>query len=60
MATNNSQNGWPSGLNIGFGAPLTAVPEQQPGTASDSNQYEHLDRSNVGSNTLKVISNKTL
>lgn len=55
MATNNNQNGWLSGLGIGFGVSLSAVPEQQqPGGSSDPNQYEQLDRSNAGSNTLKV------
>lgn len=55
MATNNNQNGWLSGLGIGFGAPLTAVPEQQQqGVPPDINQYEQMDRSNnAASNTLK-------
>lgn len=55
MATNNNQNGWPSGLSIGFGAPLSVVPEQQPGTTSDSNQFEQHDRTSAASNTLKVF-----
>lgn len=53
MATNNNQNGWLSGLGIGFGAPLSVVPEQQPGTTSEGNQFEQLDRTATGSNTLK-------
>ena len=58
-SNNNQQNGWLSGLGIGFGNSLSCVPEQQqqqqqPGASSDPNQYEQLDRSTVGSNTLKV------
>ncbi|KAJ3640149.1 hypothetical protein Zmor_003465 [Zophobas morio] len=57
-SNNNQQNGWLSGLGIGFGNSLSCVPEQQqqqqqPGASSDPNQYEQLDRSTVGSNTLK-------
>lgn len=55
MATNNNQNGWLSGLGIGFGAPLSVVPEQQPGSTSDANQFEQPDRSSAASNTLKVF-----
>ncbi|KAL3289877.1 hypothetical protein HHI36_023267 [Cryptolaemus montrouzieri] len=51
MATNNNQNGWISGL--GYGAPLSAVQEQQPGTSPEINQFEQLERSNAGCNTLK-------
>ncbi|XP_045481217.1 CTTNBP2 N-terminal-like protein isoform X3 [Harmonia axyridis] len=51
MATNNNQNGWISGLS--YGAPLSAVQEQQPGTSPEMNQYEQLDRPNTGCNTLK-------
>lgn len=54
MATNNNQNGWLSGLGIGFGGALSCVPEQQPSSSSDNSQFEHLDRTTVGSNTLKV------
>lgn len=53
MASNNNQNGWLSGLGIGFGPPLSSVPEQQSSSTSDMNQFEQLDRSNAGSNTLK-------
>lgn len=53
-SNNNQQNGWLSGLGMGFGGSLTCVPEQQqPGASSESNQYEQLDRTSVGSNTLK-------
>lgn len=55
MATNNNQNGWPSGLSIGFGVPLSVVPEQQPGTTSESTQFEQHDRATAASNTLKVF-----
>jgi hypothetical protein len=55
-SNNNQQNGWLSGLGMGFGGSLTCVPEQQqPGASSESNQYEQLDRTSVGSNTLKVV-----
>lgn len=54
MASNNNQNGWLSGLGIGYGASLSSVPEQQGTSTSDTNQFEQLDRSNAGSNTLKV------
>ncbi|KAF5300172.1 hypothetical protein FQA39_LY11206 [Lamprigera yunnana] len=53
MASNNNQNGWLSGLGIGFGPPLSSVPEQQGASTSEINQFEQLDRSNAGSNTLK-------
>ncbi|CAH0562207.1 unnamed protein product [Brassicogethes aeneus] len=53
MATNNNQNGWLSGLGIGFGAPLSAVPEQQSGSSPEINQFEQLDRNSISSNTLK-------
>lgn len=55
MASNNNQNGWLSGLGIGFGPPLSSVPEQQGSSGSDMNQFEQLDRTNAGSNTLKVF-----
>ncbi|XP_018320632.1 uncharacterized protein CG10915 [Agrilus planipennis] len=51
MASSNNQNGWLSGL--GFGPPLSSVPEQQPTSSADVNQYEQLDRSSASSNTLK-------
>lgn len=54
-SNNNQQNGWLSGLGIGFGGSLSCVPEQQQqqaGASSESNQYEQLDR--TSSNTLKV------
>lgn len=55
MATNNNQNGWLSGLGLGFGAPLSVVPEQQSCSTSDgNNQFEQLDRNAATSNTLKV------
>lgn len=54
MATNNNQNGWLSGLGIGFGAPLNVVLEQQSNSSSEMNQFDQLDRSNIGSSTLKV------
>lgn len=54
MATNNNQNGWLSGLSLGYGAPLSAVPEQQGGSSQEINQFEPLDRNNTSSNTLKV------
>nr|XP_022914814.1 uncharacterized protein CG10915 [Onthophagus taurus] len=54
MATNNNQNGWLTGLNIGIGGPLTVVPEQQQsGTTSEMNQFEQIDRNATASNTLK-------
>lgn len=53
MAGNNNQNGWLNSLGIGYGTPLSVVPEQQPGT-SEGNQFEQLDRAAVGSSTLKV------
>ncbi|XP_065166204.1 CTTNBP2 N-terminal-like protein isoform X2 [Atheta coriaria] len=52
MAGNNNQNGWLNSLGIGYGTPLSVVPEQQPGT-SEGNQFEQLDRAAVGSSTLK-------
>ncbi|KYB29825.1 Uncharacterized protein CG10915-like Protein [Tribolium castaneum] len=56
-SNNNQQNGWLSGLGMGFGGALSCVPEQQqqqqPGASSDPNQFEQLDRTSVGSNTLK-------
>lgn len=55
MATNNNQNGWLSGLGISFGAPLNAVLEQQSNSSSEGHQYDQLDRSTAGSNTLKVV-----
>lgn len=54
MATNNNQNGWLSGLGIGLGAPLNVVLEQQSNTPAEMNQFDQLDRSNIGSSTLKV------
>lgn len=51
MATNNNQNGWLSGLAIGFGGTLSAVLEQQ---AAEVNQFDQMDRGNAASNTLKV------
>lgn len=51
MATNNNQNGWLSGLGIGFGGTLGAVLEQQ---GPEVNQFDQMDRGNAASNTLKV------
>lgn len=51
MATNNNQNGWLSGLGIGFGGTLSAVLEQQ---GQEVNQFDQMDRANTSSNTLKV------
>ncbi|XP_044257458.1 CTTNBP2 N-terminal-like protein isoform X2 [Tribolium madens] len=56
-SNNNQQNGWLSGLGMGFGGSLSCVPEQQqqqqPGASTDPNQFEQLDRTSAGSNTLK-------
>lgn len=52
MATNNNQNGWLSGLGIGFGGTLSAVLEQQ---GQELNQFDQMDRANTASNTLKVV-----
>lgn len=58
MATNNNnQNGWLSGLNINLGSPighLSVVPEQQSSSSAEMNQFEQIDRTSNGSNTLKV------
>lgn len=51
MATNNNQNGWLSGLGIGFGGTLSAVLEQQ---GPEGSQFDQMDRGNAASNTLKV------
>lgn len=51
MATNNNQNGWLSGLGIGFGGTLSAVLEQQ---GQEVNQFDQMDRANTSSSTLKV------
>lgn len=57
MATNNNnQNGWLSGLNINLGSPighLSVVPEQQSSSSAEMNQFEQIDRTSNGSNTLK-------
>lgn len=58
MAANNNQNGWLNSLGIGYGTPLSVVPEQQAGT-SEVNQFEQLDRAATGSNTLKVLALST-
>lgn len=54
MATNNNQNGWLSGLGIGFGTPLNAVLEQPGNSSQETSQFDQLDRSAACSNTLKV------
>ncbi|XP_030748776.1 uncharacterized protein CG10915 isoform X2 [Sitophilus oryzae] len=54
MASNNVEIEWLKGLGVSsdFGATLSTVPENQPGT-SPVNQYEQVERTSLSSNTLK-------
>lgn len=54
MAGNNAEIEWLKGLGVApdFGATLSTVPENQPGT-SPMNQYEQMERTNLSSSTLK-------